>query len=205
LKASLPAMPKVVLKKALYSGYDDLKYLNKDFVNSHVEHFDKHASRKITGLNNGLAQEYFEGQLQLLLRCEDRASMHFSIESRTPFADDKDLIELMFSIAGPLKIRNGQSKWLLREAIKGIVPENVRTRKDKKGFAAPTNLWLKELKSDFKDLILNPEMSQYFDIKTLSRDFDMLFSPTSEIENYRVYKLMAFAVWHNVFSSLNKP
>ena len=60
--------------------------------------------------------------------------MQHSIESRTPFSDDIHLIEAAFSLPANYKIKNGWSKYILREAIKGVVPEAIRLRKDKKGF-----------------------------------------------------------------------
>jgi asparagine synthase (glutamine-hydrolysing) len=69
-------------------------------------------------------------------------SMAFSLESRTPFLDHR-LVEYSVSLPADLRLRRGLSKWILREAMKGVLPESVRLRPDKKGFAAPTALWLR--------------------------------------------------------------
>jgi asparagine synthase (glutamine-hydrolysing) len=78
--------------------------------------------------------------LQALLRFEDRNSMAFSIEARTPFLDYR-LVEFFLRIAGALKIRNGWTKPFIREAMKGTLPEDVRLRVDKKGFITPEMTW----------------------------------------------------------------
>lgn len=63
--------------------------------------------------------------------------MRFSIESRTPFADNINLIEYCFQIPSVYKIHNGFSKYILRQAMDGILPEQIRKRVDKVGFATP--------------------------------------------------------------------
>jgi len=80
--------------------------------------------------------------LPALLHSEDRMSMAFSLESRTPFLDCR-LVEYSANLPADLKLHSGLSKWILREAMKGVLPESVRLRPDKKGFAAPTALWLR--------------------------------------------------------------
>ena len=52
----------------------------------------------------------------------DRMSMATSLETRAPFLDG-DLMELAFSMPGHLKIRNGERKWILKQAMKGVLPD----------------------------------------------------------------------------------
>jgi asparagine synthase (glutamine-hydrolysing) len=79
--------------------------------------------------------------LPALLHNEDRNSMAHSIESRLPFLDYK-LVEFTVNCPGTVKFRHGWSKWLLRETMKGIMPEDVRVRKSKLGFDAPLETWM---------------------------------------------------------------
>ena len=76
------------------------------------------------------------------LRAEDRNTMAQSIESRSPMLDYR-LAEFMFALPGRLKMRHGLGKWIIREAMKGVLPEDVRTRKDKAGFIAPADEWFR--------------------------------------------------------------
>lgn len=69
--------------------------------------------------------------------------MAFSIESRVPFIS-KDIVEFCLSLPVSLRINKGYTKAVLREAIKGIVPEDIRLRVDKLGFPAPEVDWLKK-------------------------------------------------------------
>ena len=73
--------------------------------------------------------------------------MAHSIESRPPLLDYR-LVEFLFSLPHNAKISNGQNKYILRYALKGNLPEKIRLRTDKKGFATPAKIWFgKELKS----------------------------------------------------------
>ena len=87
------------------------------------------------------------------LRAEDRNMMAFSIENRLPFLDYR-LVEYCFRLNNSYKIREGLGKWLLREAMKGILPEKVRMRKDKVGFNAPADEWFRhENRESIENLI----------------------------------------------------
>lgn len=74
-----------------------------------------------------------------VLRAEDRQTSAFGLQNIVPFFDR--LIEFMFSVPGSLKIRDGVTKGLLREAMRGILPEETRTRIKKTGWNAPAHLW----------------------------------------------------------------
>lgn len=80
--------------------------------------------------------------LPALLRHGDRNSMHFSIESRVPFLDRR-MIEFTLSLPEPyLLSQSGETKYVLRKAMSGIVPSEVINRKDKIGYETPENEWL---------------------------------------------------------------
>ncbi|MGA2813044.1 MAG: asparagine synthase (glutamine-hydrolyzing) [Candidatus Acidiferrum sp.] len=76
-----------------------------------------------------------------LLHSEDRNSMAHSVESRLPFLDYR-LAEFAVNCPMSLKLRDGWSKWILREALKGSLPEKIRLRKTKLGFNPPESQWM---------------------------------------------------------------
>jgi len=81
--------------------------------------------------------------LPTLLHTEDINSMAFSIESRVPFLDHR-LVNLAFSMPTEDKIFRGETKRVLRAAMRGIVPNEILDRKDKTGFITPGHVkWLK--------------------------------------------------------------
>lgn len=91
-------------------------------------------------LNRRLYEIFSVSGLPALLRYEDRNSMACSIEARLPFMDHR-LVSFIFSLPANQKIREGMTKHVMRAALKGIVPERIRTRTDKIGFATPENRW----------------------------------------------------------------
>jgi len=78
------------------------------------------------------------------LHSEDRNSMMFSIESRLPFLDPR-LVEYGIGLPSSYKIREGYTKFILREAIAEL-PGSIRLRKDKMGFVAPDAPWIMQNK-----------------------------------------------------------
>ena len=118
-------------------------------------------------LNESLLQ-HFEFKLEHLLKWEDHNSMWYSLESRVPFLDHH-LVERTLSLPASKIIKKATTKFILREALKGVLPENIRNRKDKIGFATPWEKWFRTKKlreliydllssRDFKDRgYLNPE------------------------------------------------
>jgi asparagine synthase (glutamine-hydrolysing) len=70
----------------------------------------------------------------------DRASMASSVEVRPPLLDHV-LVEQVFRLPSPWLLRDGQQKWLLKEAVKGRLPGAVLDRA-KKGFSAPMTPWI---------------------------------------------------------------
>lgn len=94
-----------------------------------------------TSLNASLL-DHFEYKLEHLLKWEDRNSMWFSIESRVPFLDYR-LVEKSLASSNNIFIKNGITKTILREAMKGIIPEKIRMRIDKIGFGTPENEWFR--------------------------------------------------------------
>jgi asparagine synthase (glutamine-hydrolysing) len=70
----------------------------------------------------------------------DKMSMGASLEARVPFLDHV-FAELAMSIPEKVMIKNGVLKYILKKAVKGIIPDEIITRK-KQGFGVPLNEWL---------------------------------------------------------------
>ena len=113
----------------------------KDMINTKFTKSNSKPDFK-TGLNKLLYQS-LSGTLRNLLRYEDRNSMAFSIESRVPFLDYR-LVEYMYALPLNQKINNGVSKYVLRESMENILPDEVRNRQDKIGFLTPEFKWFQE-------------------------------------------------------------
>ena len=76
------------------------------------------------------------------LHWEDRDSMAHGIEARVPFLDHR-LVELAIALGDKHKIVGGDTKRVLRRAMKGILPEVVRKRRDKVGYETPEEAWFR--------------------------------------------------------------
>jgi asparagine synthase (glutamine-hydrolysing) len=79
--------------------------------------------------------------LPIFLRVEDRNSMAHSVEARLPFMDYR-VVELAFSLPSSWKVRAPWNKYVLREAMRGVIPDTVRTRLDKMGFPTSARRWI---------------------------------------------------------------
>ncbi len=89
--------------------------------------------------------------LPRLLRSEDRNSMAFSVEARTPFLDVR-FAEYVSMLPASYRLGDGWSKRVLREALRGVLPDTICWRRDKKGFATPERAWLTALRPMLVDL-----------------------------------------------------
>ena len=92
-------------------------------------------------LNDALTDDLIDGRLENYLRYADRNSMAHSRELRLPFLSHR-LVEFMFSLPSTYKIQDGWSKFLVRKAFDGRVPDRVLWRRKKIGFATPHAHWL---------------------------------------------------------------
>jgi asparagine synthase (glutamine-hydrolysing) len=90
--------------------------------------------------------------LQGLFIVEDRVSMAHSLESRVPFLDD-DLVDFASAMPSNYKLRDGTGKRILRDAMRGLIPDEILVAR-KQGFAPPEDTWFrKDLAPYFRDLI----------------------------------------------------
>ena len=125
------------LRRLMPPRAPDQPWLSREFV----EHAPKIDSDSWTMPLAAVLRHSVERRpLPLYLRVEDRNSMAHSVEARLPFLDYR-LVSLAFSLPGDWKLRGGWNKYLVREALRGVIAEPVRTRRDKMGFPTPSRNW----------------------------------------------------------------
>ncbi|GGP16871.1 asparagine synthase (glutamine-hydrolyzing) [Oceanobacillus neutriphilus] len=127
----------------------------------------------------------------------DRMTMANSLELRVPFLD-KEVFKVASELPEDLKIANGTTKHILREAVKGIVPDHVLSRK-KLGFPVPIRHWLKNELYDWAvNLIRESEIDQW-----IKKDYvlDLLEKHCTDKGDYsrKIWTVLIFAVWHQVY------
>jgi asparagine synthase (glutamine-hydrolysing) len=94
-----------------------------------------------------------------LLMKQDQMSMAASIESRVPFLDHR-LVEFAAGLPARMKLRGFTTKWILREAVREILPRGILTRK-KMGFPVPFGVWMKGAWGEVaRDVLLDPRSRQ---------------------------------------------
>lgn len=93
-----------------------------------------------------------------LTHYEDRNSMAHSLEVRHPFLDHR-LVEFLVNLPASWKIRNGWTKYVLRQAMNEL-PDEIRWRRDKQGFLTPERLWLQnDLQKVIRSTFQNSRLS----------------------------------------------
>lgn len=125
---------------------------------------------------------------ELLLMRVDKMSMGVSLEGRVPFLDHK-FVELAMSIPQSLKTKDGISKYILKKAVRGIIPDELIDR-PKQGFGVPVYEWLYDKLGPRMREELESFCSQtdFFDRKEVMRYFDEGHAP-------QIWYLFNFALW----------
>lgn len=136
--------------------------------------------------------------LHELLMKQDQMSMAASIESRVPFLDHR-LVEFTARLPQKMKIRGRQTKWILREAMRGILPAEIIER-PKMGFPVPLGRWLRR---EFKHLVDEYVLSD----RALARGIfnadyvRKLVARDRRGENHtaKIFRLLNFEIWYRQF------
>jgi len=135
-----------------YKKQTKSKFLSKDILSFYK---DENEHQITSQLNTELLKDLSYRRLKAFLKCEDRCSMWFGVESRLPFSDDIELLKWAFQIPESVKLSNGIRKYVLREAFKKELPFEIYSRKDKKAFDAPFKEWLVKFQKDILSEIKN--------------------------------------------------
>ena len=145
-------------------------------------------------LLDGLLYADIKTYLHELLMKQDQMSMATSVESRVPFLDHK-LVEFTARMPDAMKLRGGTTKYVLRESMKGVLPERILSRR-KMGFPVPIGSWFR---GPFRSVVDEYVLSD----QTLSRG---IFAPefvrnvvslhqSGEDHSERLWSLVNFEMW----------
>jgi asparagine synthase (glutamine-hydrolysing) len=132
------------------------------------------------------------------LHSEDRNSMLHSIESRLPFLDYR-LVEFGLSLPDEFKLRDGATKAVVREGLRGVLPEAIRTRHDKVGFAAPEQPFIirhaPRIRRELESAVAGfPRLFQ----PALLTGFDAMVTGTEPYSSL-YFRALAFRRWAELF------
>jgi len=135
-----------------------------------------------------------------LLRYEDRNSMAFSIEARVPFLDYR-VVEYIFSLPVSQRLKNGWTKYILRKAMEGKLPEEIRKRRRKIGFETPQSNWMRLLKNEIREIFTSEKFRgrKYFNPNEVLKRFDEFCK--GKLEDYAkiFWRILNLEIWLEVF------
>ncbi len=135
----------------------------------------------------------------MLLHWEDRDSMAHSVESRLPFLDYR-VAEFLMGLPTEMKLWDATTKQVLREGMKGILPESIRMRMDKMGFVTPEETWVRKDAPDrFRiELRRAVEASQGVLKPTALEHLDAVIAGREPF-NFLVWRMISFGRWMERF------
>lgn len=145
--------------------------------------------------NNFLYNDMTKISLPSLLRYADRNSMAFSIEDRLPFLDFQ-FADYVAGLSLSVKLSGGYSKYIMREAL--TMPEEIRRRKDKIGFATPENEWLIKYSDEFYQLFASKEFraKDYINNQMIVDNWDRILKGAEDI---KIFRYICLEKWMRIF------
>jgi asparagine synthase (glutamine-hydrolysing) len=129
----------------------------------------------------------------------DIASMAHSLEARSPFLDHK-VMEFAALLPPNLKLRGMETKFLLKDTLSDIVPQEILQRK-KMGFGVPLDVWFRnDLKEMAYDVLLDQKSIErgYFRKEYVLQMLDDHVSKRYD-HSYRIWALLFLELWHRMF------
>ena len=170
-------------------------FLNRGFVFSRDRRDVFNHMVVASGIEANRLTNLWNISLPSLLRYEDKNSMAFSVEARLPFLDHR-LVEFIFSIPYDYLIRNGWTKFVLRESMRDKIPEGIRMRKGKLAFSVPQKKWLGEMST-----FLNETFNENFSAGNyINKEKALKVIKSNNFNDKVLFRAFNLQRWMNVFS-----
>ncbi|HEX4936701.1 MAG TPA: asparagine synthase C-terminal domain-containing protein, partial [Gemmatimonadaceae bacterium] len=137
--------------------------------------------------------------LHELLMKQDQMSMAASIESRVPFLDHP-LVEFAAALPLRMKLRGMTTKYILREAMQGLLPPEILSRK-KMGFPVPVGAWFAgAFRPLLDEFVLSPRAAArgLFDM-TRVREMVERHQRGEQNHDQRLWALVNLEIWQRIF------
>jgi len=201
LKEGLFALPQVkpLIIEWLKNNYRKIPTSVSLLNQSLVKNFSGKEEVVSDNLKKRLYNDLLFDSIPALLRYEDKNSMAFSIEGRVPFLDT-DLVEFVFSLPEDLIIRNGRSKFILREAVKDLVPKRIVKRTWKVGFTTPEVAWFRAEQERVYQIVESESFRRrkYFDYPRVKSFVDDFYQGKHN-ESMVLWRLINVEMWLRAF------
>ena len=189
-------------KERLFTAEFKKKIKKKDVFSSYFKgYFDKYKNADF--LDRAMYVDIKTWLVDDILVKVDRATMGNSLEARAPFLDYR-LVEFLAKAPSKLKLKGFKKKYLLKKAMKGLIPDEIIFR-PKAGFNAPIPIWLDK---DLKELLLKYLSKENIDemrifnycfIQKLLKDYSLKKKDNS----LKLWLLLNFTLWYKQFINVN--
>jgi len=159
-------------------------------------------SYRDSDLNAVLRRSVERARLPHYLRLEDRNSMAHGVEARLPFMDYR-LVALAFRVPADRKMEGVWNKALLRNSLRGRIPDSVRTRVEKMGFPTSLHVWMTSaLAEPLRDILASRAARErgIYNVEAMLRvlQHDHRIEPETALKLFHVAE---FEMWHEIHRS----
>ena len=177
---------------------DEINFLTEFNLNN-VNRFAVYSNNIKNPLNKMLALDCKNLLPEKFLMKADKATMANSVEERLPLMD-KNIVEFAFSIPPRLKLRGNQEKYILRMAVRDLLPNEILKRK-KQGFGTPVDSWIS--KGDLKDIVIqklsdNALIKRYFKEDKINKMIQNL-NMGNTYKARTIWTVFALGLWCDVY------
>jgi asparagine synthase (glutamine-hydrolysing) len=193
--------PRRYLDASTLFRVDEMRSLFRPGAFAEVEHSapwtSSLASMRVEGMDWLSAVQYRDLNHYLpldILTKVDRMTMAHSLEARPPLLDHK-LVEFAATIPAHYRLRNGTTKYLFKQAMRGILPNHIIDR-PKHGFAVPLARWFRQDLSEFaRDVLLSDSCRQrgVFDLRHVERLLDL--NHRGRDLDLQLWTILSFELW----------
>jgi asparagine synthase (glutamine-hydrolysing) len=165
---------------------------------------DAHTGERFTVIRDDLKarllEDTFSHSLPALLRAEDRNTMRFSIEGRVPYLDT-GLVRLLWSLDDAAIMAGGWNKRALRDATADLLPTVIRARRDKIGFTAPEDAWVRKMADHFTNVFASESFAArpYFNQEAVLTAFHAFLRGEAGADTMTFWRLFNAELWLREF------
>ncbi|WP_194895501.1 asparagine synthase (glutamine-hydrolyzing) [Catenulispora pinisilvae] len=146
-----------------------------------------------------LVEDIFANSLPSLLRYEDRNTMRFSLEGRVPFLDF-NLVRYLFTLEPEAIIKGGWNKRILRDSVRGLLPDQIVDRRNKIGFTTPEREWFLRIKNHVHTVFRSDSFGSrpYFDQASVLRAFEEFIAGKNS-DTMLFWRMLNVELWLRTF------
>lgn len=144
---------------------------------------------------NDMLYESYTLFLGNILRWGEHAAASKGIECIMPLSDNPELIEYVFSISSAFKIHDGWNKYMQRQAMVGVMPDEICWRKEKMGFYFPEQQWLNEIEGVMLDNMSNCDGEGILDMEYIIKQMNHKRNHSNLLVQQFLFRCYSYFVW----------